>query len=358
MVDTARHFLDVATLKRQIDGMAASKLNVFHWHAVDAESFPVEVQSEPLLVKGAYSKLARYSHAQITDVVKYAKERGVRTIVEFDIPGHAASWGVGMPDLTVKCPRYSANINNIPLNPTLDKTWTVIKNLFTEMVGLFTDDYIHTGGDEVVTRCFENDPSVAAWMSSHGMTTGSQLYAYFEQKLSQVLAPLKKKLIVWEDVFNEGITIDPKTHIVHIWSNPNTLDAVTSKGINAITSAGWYLGVQIPNKNNPHGLFFDTWQDFFLNDPILPQMTGDQISRVLGGEAAQWGEQIDSHTIDAIAWPRTAAVAERLWSPKEDLDIPSMKTRLSQHWCLLTRRGISASPIMPGYCELPNGTIA
>lgn len=355
MLDTARHFLDIPTLKRQINAMAASKLNTFHWHAVDAESFPVEVKSEPNLVKGAYSRSARYSQEQMLEIVAYAKDRGIRVVIEFDVPGHAASWAVGEPSVTVNCPRYSANINNIPLNPTLDKTWSIVKNLFTEMASLFSDNYIHTGGDEVVTSCFENDPSVLSWMNSHGMSRGSQLYAYFEEKLAEILAPTGKKAIVWEDVFNAGIKINPKTHLVHIWSNHNTLASVTAQGIPAITSAGWYLGVQIPDPSHTHGLFFDTWQDFYNNDPILPSMTADQIDNVLGGEAAQWGEQIDSHTVDAISWPRSAAVAERLWSAKDVTDIASMKARLDQHWCLLTRRGVSASPIKPGYCELPAG---
>lgn len=354
MLDTARHFLEISTLKRQIEAMAASKLNVFHWHAVDAESFPIEVASEPNLVKGAYSKSARYSKAQMQEIVAFAKARGVRTVIEFDVPGHAASWAAGEPGITVKCPKYSANINNIPLNPTLDKTWSVVKNLFFEMASIFSDNYIHTGGDEVVSSCFENDPSVLAWMNSHHMTRGTQLYAYFEQKLAETLAPTNKKIIVWEDVFNAGIPVDPKTHLVQIWSNHETLASVTANGIPAITSAGWYLGVQIPDPSHTHGLFFDTWQDFYNNDPILPSMTADQIDRVLGGEAAQWGEQIDSMTVDAISWPRASAVAERLWSAKDVTDIASMKTRLDQHWCLLTRRGVFASPIKPGYCELPS----
>jgi hexosaminidase len=353
MVDTARHFIDVATLKRQIEGVSASKMNVLHWHIVDAESFPASSTSEPDLVKGAYGRKARYSQSDMNEVVSYGKARGVRVIVEFDVPGHAASWGKGIPSLTVKCPAYSHNINNIPLNPTLDKTWSVLKNLFSEMGSIFPDRYFHTGGDEVVTGCFENDPSVLSWMHANGMKTGNELYAFFEEKLEKIMTPLNKIRIVWEDVFKAGIAIDPKNTLVQVWSNHDTLASLTAAGINSITSAGWYLGVQVPDRNNIHPLFFDTWQDFYNNDPILPGMTQKQISHVLGGEACQWAEQVDSLTIDAISWPRSAAVAERLWSDKSVTDINSMKVRLNQHWCLLTRRGVGASPIMPGYCEMP-----
>src|SRR5690606_14536370 len=91
LVDTARHFIEIAALKRQIDALSASKMNVFHWHAVDAESFPIISSSEPNLSKGAYAPSARYSSSDIQEIVTYAKKRGVRVVVEFDVPGHAAS---------------------------------------------------------------------------------------------------------------------------------------------------------------------------------------------------------------------------------------------------------------------------
>lgn len=121
----------------------------------------------------------------------------------------------------------------------------------------------------------------------------------------------------------------------------------------AITSAGWYLGVQVPDPAHIHGLFFDTWQDFYNNEPILPSMNAAQSALVMGGEACQWGEQVSSETIDAISWPRTAAVAERLWSERSVTDIASMKMRLNQLQCLLVQRGVHASPISPGYCPIP-----
>lgn len=235
LVDTARHFLDIKTLKRQIDALAASKMNVFHWHAVDAESFPVELSSEPLLSQGAYAPSARYSKAQMQDIISYAKARGVRTVIEIDVPGHAASWATGMPDLTVKCPAYSKNINNIPLNPTLDKTWQVVTNVFNELTSLFPDQYIHTGGDEVVTGCFTNDPSVLSWMNSHGMSSGTQLWNYFEQKLSGIVKATSKKHLVWEDVFNAGISMDAKETLIEVWSDHETLAAITAKGIKVRT---------------------------------------------------------------------------------------------------------------------------
>ena len=55
MLDTARHYLPVSVILRQIDAMAYSKLNTLHWHAIDAESFPMESTAYPNLTVAAYT---------------------------------------------------------------------------------------------------------------------------------------------------------------------------------------------------------------------------------------------------------------------------------------------------------------
>ena len=101
MVDSARHFLPLATLERAVDAMAYAKLNVLHWHMVDTQSFPFEVAAVPALWAGAFSARERYLQEEVSGLVEYARQRGVRVVVEFDVPGHAASWCAGRPDV---CP--------------------------------------------------------------------------------------------------------------------------------------------------------------------------------------------------------------------------------------------------------------
>jgi hypothetical protein len=122
MLDSARHFLAVDTIKTTLDLMAAIKLNVLHWHLSDAQSFPIEIAGQPELAEGgAYRVGSRkfvYSAEDVKGIVRYAADRAIRVVPEFDVPGHAAGWH-GVDGIVVDCPVAVSNINNAALDPTL-----------------------------------------------------------------------------------------------------------------------------------------------------------------------------------------------------------------------------------------------
>eukprot|EP00456_Euglypha_rotunda_P079822 TRINITY_DN7695_c0_g1_i1.p1 TRINITY_DN7695_c0_g1~~TRINITY_DN7695_c0_g1_i1.p1 ORF type:complete len:232 (+),score=35.28 TRINITY_DN7695_c0_g1_i1:85-696(+) len=184
MIDTARHFLEPATIYRTIDALAYNKMNTLHWHTVDAESFPVVINSYPNLSQaGAYDPtLAIYSQSVIANIVNYGYQRGIRVVPEFDIPGHAYSWGFGYPQVRCQCPsNLASNINNYPLDPSNDLTLQMVDAVIGEMAKLFTDQTFHLGGDEVVESCWTQNANVSDWMKSQGYTTGLQVFQYFEE---------------------------------------------------------------------------------------------------------------------------------------------------------------------------------
>jgi hexosaminidase len=83
LVDSSRHFEPVETLKRVIDSLTYAKFNTMHWHIVDEQSFPFDSPSFPLLSEmGAYSDYERYTVDDVAEVVEYARQRGVRVMVE------------------------------------------------------------------------------------------------------------------------------------------------------------------------------------------------------------------------------------------------------------------------------------
>jgi hexosaminidase len=156
MVDTARHFEPVPTLLQLLDGMAASSLNTFHWHLTDAQAFPWNSTAEPRLIQGAYRPDLTYQRADLEAIVAFAADRAIRVVVEIDMPGHAASWAIGRPDVVVDCPPD----NSAPLfdgsyqsasqlDPSTNATFELLDALIGELVEIFPDKFMHFGGDEV-----------------------------------------------------------------------------------------------------------------------------------------------------------------------------------------------------------------
>jgi len=350
LVDTARHFIDITTLKKIIDGMSYNKMNVFHWHIVDAETFPVVTSAYPLLSSAAYAPWLVYSQEQIADVVKYANDRGVRVVPEFDMPGHGYSWGIGYPNLTVSCPSYEHNINNIPLDPTQDFTYSVIEELFYEMSQLFVDHYIHTGGDELVEGCWNENAAVKKYMTDRGWST-TDLEQYFCDKVETIVAGLKKLLVIWQDEMDDGLTINPGT-VIQAWKSSTAMRTAATRGLYSLCSYGWYLAKQTPVSGSSRSLWLDTWMDLYLVEPLtgLTDLSTEQQALVLGGEACMWGEQADVTNMEGMIWPRTSAVAERLWSASTVKDTTAAKPRLIEFRCRSAQRGILGGPLAPDFC--------
>jgi len=310
--------------------------------------------SYPLLSSmGAYDPtLAVYTQEVMADIVNYGYERGIRVVVEFDVPGHAYSWGDGYPTIRAQCPAsYASNINNYPLDPSQNLTFQVLQGLFQEMTAIFPDQYFHVGGDEVEYPCWTENPAIANWMKQMGFSTGEQVFNYFEMQLEGImrLPTVNRSMVVWQDAFTAGISL-PASTIVESWEDHTSLQAAVNAGFRGITAYGDYLDKQQPIPTSEHYEFEDTWEDFYGMDPTINITTN--VNRVIGGEAAMWGEQVDDTCFDERVWPRASAVAERLWSAQTVTDTGDAKRRLEIFRCRVARRGINGGPLEPDFCPL------
>ncbi|VDQ02818.1 unnamed protein product [Trichobilharzia regenti] len=147
--------------------MAMVKMNVFHWHITDDESFPFVSTTYPELSdKGAYHpQKYTYDEEEVSDLLEYARLRGVRIIPEFDTPAHTLSWGKAYPDLLTKCYEDAKPTGLLgSLNPANDSTFKFLKNLFTEATSRFHDKYIHLGGNQINFACWARNPEVVELM--------------------------------------------------------------------------------------------------------------------------------------------------------------------------------------------------
>lgn len=357
MIDVARHFLSPRTIKRMIDGMAYNKLNVLHLHLADAESFPLYVSGYPdLSNKGAWNKDLVYTPEILKDIVDYAYQRGIRVIPEIDIPGHTYSWGKGYPEARANCTNLierTKNINNGALHLGKEISFALVQAIINQLSDVFKDEFIHLGGDEVVTACWREDTSINTYMNQHNMRTYDDFEGAFEQVVETYYRQKGKRMISWQELseIQTSFWRYPNDSIIQVWKEAQDLPKYVGRGNKIILSGGWYLDKSVPDSSqNPPYLFGDNWKNMYVVDPAK-YLTPQQAQLVIGGEVAQWGEQIDEYTVDARIWPRAAAVAERLWSPAEVVDTVTAQDRLIRHRCeILVKRGINAFPLRPDYC--------
>ena len=235
LMDTARHYLPVPTLRAALDAMAYSKLNTLHWHIVDAQSWPLESAAWPALWEGAFSPRERYTTEDVEGVVEYARARGIRTVFEVDHPGHASSACKGYPQLCPADCAWDAGANSVPLAPASNDTWTVLSDTLAELAALSPDAFLHLGGDEVDNTCWELDGATKEWAQANGLAVG-EIYGYFVQRMNAVARALGRSPLRWEDAWNAlGTALDPAT-VVNVWLSPDTLGNVTASGYRAVYS--------------------------------------------------------------------------------------------------------------------------
>eukprot|EP00753_Platysulcus_tardus_P019726 PLAT7474.1.p1 GENE.PLAT7474.1~~PLAT7474.1.p1 ORF type:complete len:535 (+),score=242.67 PLAT7474.1:73-1605(+) len=343
MIDSSRHYLPVETILSVIESMAYHKLNVLHWHAVDAQSFPVVIPSRPKLAEeAAWAAGAswRYSAQDIATVIAHGRMYGIRVLPEFDIPGHAYSWGKGYPSVTASCPSYAHNINNIPLNPVVNATWDVVSDVISYVGSSFNDSWMHTGGDEVVFGCWTEDDSIAAWIKQHD-SSALGVEQLFQDKLKPLVSSAGKTQVVWEDMFNNGVKL-PSDTVIEVWSTFQTLAKVLRAGYRALLAQCWYLDMESW-----------TWETFYNCEPTsLPSgnYTPAQLANLKGGEIAAWAEHLNAINIFQQMFPRTSAAAERLWSPKHVTSTTDALPRLVELQCRMVRRGVAFPPLQPSVC--------
>lgn len=385
LIDTARHYQTVESIEKIIDSMSIAKLNVFHWHLTDAESFPIKLPSAPEFAsKGAWNSKATYDSKDVDRVTKYALYRGIRVMPEIDTPGHTYSFGKSHPEMIVNCSKFIQaskmypGINNVALNLTNPDIYPLLERIYGDIAHIFSDAYMHVGGDEVRTRCFD-EFNMLEWMGAHGYPTNSSylpLLREFRQKLSDFINTKNKKMVLWEEAIEEMLELgsanplNPANSVAHVWLNDDyraTVTTMLKAGYPTLLSAGWYLDQQLPRPgsyvpgsddsliygNATHYLDIDTWQDMYLIDPINGLgLTDAEKANFIGGEVAQWAEAVMGDGILTNIWPRAAAGAERLWrgADIQSYDLAPAYHRLIRFQCYLYQRGVPASGLRPSYC--------
>jgi hexosaminidase len=319
LIDVCRHWMPVEVIKRNLDGMAAVKLNVLHWHLSEDQGFRVECRSFPKLHEmgsdGYY-----YTQNQIREILAYAQDRGIRVVPEFDMPGHTTSWLVGYPELASAPGPYQIGrhwgVFDPCMDPSKEELYEFLDTFLEEMAALFPDSYFHIGGDEVNGNHWDKNPNIEAFKRKHSMKDNHDLQVYFNRRIQTILQKHGKKMIGWDEIFHPDL---PKDVVVQSWRGPKALASIAREGYMGILSNGYYLD---------HILSASQHYDV---DPLggdAAALSSSEMALILGGEACMWAEFVNPETVDSRIWPRTAAIAERLWSPSHVNDAEDMYRRL------------------------------
>jgi hexosaminidase len=337
MMDSARHFIPLDVIRRNLDGMEAVKMNVFHWHLSENQGFRVESRKFPKLHELGSDALY-YTQDEIRDLIAYARDRGIRVVPEFDMPGHSTAWFVGHPELASGKGPYEIErrwgIFNPAMDPTNERVYRFLDEFIGEMARIFPDHYFHIGGDEVNGKEWDANPKIQAFMKAQGIKNNEALQAYFSGRVQKLVVKHGKVVIGWDEVLVPGV---PKDIVIQSWRGQASLAQAARQGYRGILSNGYYLDLGWSAARH------------YAVDPMSGEaanLSAEEKHGILGGESCMWAEYVSPENVDSRIWPRNAAIAERLWSPQEVSDPASMYARLDfvsarLEWLGLTHRTAS-----------------
>ncbi len=339
-IDVSRHFISMEVLQRNVDAMAAAKLNVLHLHLSDDQGFRLESKEYPKLQElgsdGMY-----YRQSEMRELIAYASDRGIRIVPEFDMPGHSTAWFVGYPDLSSAAGPYQIErrwgIFDPAMDPTRESTYKFLDKFIAEMASIFPDRYFHIGGDEVNGKQWDANPKISEFKQAHNLKNNQELQQYFTVRIEKIVSKHHKSMVGWDEILTPGM---PKDIVIQSWRGQESLAEAARQGYRGILSSGYYLDAIQPAEQH------------YLVDPVSgagATLTAEQQKLILGGEACMWEEFASDESIESRIWPRAAAVAERLWSPQQLQDVNSMYRRLAAFSARLEQLGLthrSSSEVM------------
>lgn len=273
LLDSARHFVPVNDILRQLDGMAAAKLNVLHWHLTDDQGWRFASTKYPRLQQLA-SDGQFYTPAQMKEVVRYATSLGIRVVPEIDMPGHASAIAVAYPELMSAPGPYEMErhwgVLKPLLNPTSEAVYTFADAMVGELAAIFPDAYLHIGGDEVDDTHWRESKSIKAFMQQHNIADTHALQTYFNQRLEKILEKHHRQMMGWDEIYHPDL---PKSILIQSWQGQDALGAVAANGYKGILSTGFYL-------DQPQSAAYH------YRNEILPQGL-NEVDRITKADSAQ-----------------------------------------------------------------------
>lgn len=352
MLDVSRHFYSLEYLKETIKLLGYYKMNKLHLHLTDDEGWRVEIKSLPELTqKSAWRDMDRhdstvirrtlteprikldprflqqvdgrmryggfYTHEEIRELVDFAKQYHVDIVPEIDMPGHMMAAILAYPELCSTGKPGWGKIFSEPLCPAKDEVFTFIYKVLDEILELFPSEYIHIGADEVDKTTWKQNAACQALMKEKGLKDENELQSWFVQQVSSYIKEHGRKVTVWDDALEGGLTTD---HQVMYWRD-------------------WKANIPYESIESEHPTLFCPGTPMYLSRRdsamydiyhlrSLQELTIKRPDLVRGVQANVWGEQVgNSNWANLLIWPRLLAVAEIGWTPYNQRNWEDFKRR-------------------------------
>jgi hexosaminidase len=336
-LDVSRHFYPPTFIKKYIDLLATFKMNVFHWHLIDDGGWRLEIKKYPKLTSiGSWRegngkgwdyinlKFAEndgknqvyggfYSQADVKEIVAYAQERGVTIVPEIEMPGHALPGPWAYPEVGCTpnaCEAWKKQTGMFGPNVYCagkEKTFQFLNDVLDEVCDLFPSKFIHIGGDEVDKFLWNHCADCQTRMKTEGLKDAHELQSYFIKRIEQHLNARGKRLIGWDEILEGGLA--PNASVMS-WRGTDGGIAAAKAGHDVVMSPTSHCYFDYPYSSTSTQLVYSY-------EPIPDALTPEEGKRVLGAQGNVWTEWMDdSRRVEKMAYPRAAALAEVLWSPK------------------------------------------
>ncbi len=314
-LDCARHFFPAEEVKRIINTMSLAKLNVLHWHLADDQGWRIESKKFPKLQEVSKDY---FTQDEIRDVVQYAALRGVEVIPEIDLPGHTSGILAAYPEYS--CSGKDVNLATcggiypVILCAGQDKTFAFLKELLTEIAGLFPAKRFHIGGDEAPKSEWKKCPHCQARMQKLDITSYEDLQADFSRRVCQILKKLGKEAICWNETLRANTP--PEDVQIQYWTLQyrDSMEKFADNGGKWIYSDMFELYLDYPHSMTSLKKLYNT--KLHLGKRPVTGKDG-----LLGLEGCLWSEHITEHSrLENLLFPRAFALGEICWCGAQNYD--------------------------------------
>ncbi|MET9732884.1 beta-N-acetylhexosaminidase [Streptomyces sp. NPDC006458] len=374
MLDVARHFTPKDGVLRHLDLMAAHKLNVLHLHLTDDQGWRVEIKRHPRLTEvGSWRSRTKFGHRasplweekphgghytqdDIREIVAYAAERHIRVVPEIDVPGHSQAAIAAYPELgntdvidtTSLTVWDNWGISSNVLAPT-DNTLRFYEGVFTELLDLFPDEFVHIGGDECPKDQWRASPAAQARIEELGLAGEDALQSWFIGHFDKWLSARGRRLIGWDEILEGGLAPGAT---VSSWRGYAGGIAAARAGHDVVMCPEQQVYLdhrQDGGEDEPVPIgYVRTLEDVYRFEPVPPALTEAEARHVLGTQANVWTEVMeDQARVDYQVFPRLAAFAEVAWSALLDpaeRDFAGFEERMAAHYRRLDALGVGYRP--------------